>query len=317
VRPPAVVPVVLLGVSLVALAARPARAFEDYEGTRALGMGGATRAWALGDSALLLNPAGMSLAKIYNLEAAYGYGSRLSEQLLHASIVDSTSASTLAGGVYYTYRIDKPGGLSGHAHEAGAALSLPFGERVAVGGTLKWFRFEGADDDPHPLAGAPATTSSGLTFDVGATVRPSETLSFAVVGANLVDRHHGQAPRSVAYGGAFVPGHDVVIALDGVTTFTRDDLTGARGTGVRAGLEIALAQRVALRAGGGTDPAASAGYLAAGGSILSEIGAVDVGARGDLFPYGTGSRSVFLGVSLRLFVPGAVASAAAAAGQSP
>ena len=309
---------VLLVVSLATVGARPARAFEGFEGTRALGMGGATRAWALGDSALLLNPSGMSLAKIYNLEASYGYGSRLSENLFHASIVDSTSASTLAGGVYYTYRLDQPQGVSGTAHEAGAALSLPFSQFVAFGGTLKWFRFEGADDAPHAPAGTPSTTSSGLTFDLGTTIRPTENLSFAFVGANLVDRHHGQAPRALTYGAALVPFHDVVIALDGVTNLTRDDYTNARGTGVRAGAEVALAQRVALRLGGGTDPAVGVGYLSAGGSILSEIGAIDVGARGDLFPYRTGSaRNVFVGVSLRLFVPGAVSSAAAASGQSP
>jgi hypothetical protein len=305
-------------VSLVMLEPRPARAFESFEGTRALGMGGATRAWALGDSALLLNPSGMSLAKIYNLEASYGYGSRLSEQLFHASIVDSTSASTLAGGVYYTYRLDKPADLSGHAHEVGAALSLPFTDRFALGATLKWFRFEGADDAPHAAAGAPPTTSSGFTFDVGTTVRPTENLSFAVAGSNLVNREHGQAPRAIGYGAAFVPNQNLVVTLDGLTTFTRDDFTGARGTGVRAGAELALAQRVGLRAGGGTDPAAQTGYLAAGASILSEVGAVDVGARADLFPYGSGSgHHVFIGVSLRLFVPAAVASAAATSGQSP
>jgi hypothetical protein len=299
------------------LLAPPAGAFEDFDGTRALAMGGATRAWALGDSALLLNPSGMSLAKIYNVEGSYAYGRRLSEQFLHASVVDSTSESTIAGGLYYTYRFDERGGVSGHSHEVGAALSLPFGDRFAIGSTLKWFRFQGADDNPSAAPGAAATTSSGLTFDVGATLRATPDLSFAVVGVNLVDREHGQAPRMVTYGAAFVPVQDVVVAVDGVTTLTRDDVTGARGTGVRAGLEAVLAQRVALRAGGGTDPAAGVGYLAAGASIISEIGAVDVGARGDLFPYRTGSeRSFFLGASLRLFVPGAVATAAANAQSS-
>jgi hypothetical protein len=300
--------VAMIGV----LGARPARAFEGYEGTRALAMGGATRAWALGDSALLLNPSGMSLAKAYNVEAAYAYGSRLSEQFLHASVVDSTSESTLAGGIYYTYHLDKPAGLSGHAHEAGAALALPIGNAIAFGGTLKWFRFEGADNGFVATPGGlvPSTsTSTGLTFDVGATLRPSQSLSFAFVGVNLVDRHHIQAPRMITYGAAYLPASQLVVAVDGVTALTDDTLTGTSGTGVRGGLEASLAQRVILRAGGGTDPVAGAGYLAAGISVLSEVGAIDAGARGDLFPYRTGSeRSFFVGVSLRLFVPGAVAS---------
>jgi len=288
-----------------------ARAFDDFEGTRAVGMGGSGRAWALADSAVLLNPSGMSLAKAYNVEASYAYGSRLREQFLHASVVDSTSATGLAGGLYYTYRFDKTTGLAaGHGHEVGGALSLPIGTSVAVGGTLKWFRLVGADNG----AASPATaTWDGFTTDVGATVRPDPTLSFAVVGVNLVDKHRGQVPRMVTYGAAYLPIPEIVLALDGVTSFTRDDVTGTRGTGLRAGIEGALAQRVALRAGGGTDPVAGMGFLAAGLSAVSEMGALDVGVRGDLFQYGTGgTRNLFLGVSLRLFVPGAVASAAAA-----
>jgi hypothetical protein len=312
-RAAAVVP--LLTVAVLAFGPRRAAAFEGFEGTRALSMGGATRAWALGDSAVLLNPSGMSLAKIYNVEGSYGYGNRLSEHFFHASVVDSTSASTIGGGLYYTYHLAEPAGVSGHAHEVGAALSLPLGPYLCVGGTLKWFRFEGADDNPSATM---PTTSTGLTFDVGATVRATENFSLAFVGANLVDRHHGEAPRSLGYGAAFLPTKEIVIALDGVTTLTPDDYTGARGTGARAGVEASIAQRVAVRAGGGTDPAVRAGYLAAGVSVLSEVGAVDVGARGDLFPYGAGaSRHVFLGVSLRLFVPSAVASAAAATAPSP
>src|SRR5450432_4168633 len=114
-----------------------ARAFDDFEGTRAVGMGGSGRAWALADSAVLLNPSGMSLAKAYNVEASYAYGSRLREQFLHAAVVDSTSDTTLAGGLYYTYHIAHapPAAVAGHAHEAGFALSLPFGTAVTAGGT--------------------------------------------------------------------------------------------------------------------------------------------------------------------------------------
>jgi hypothetical protein len=285
-------------VLLLAAVARPALALEGFEGTRAESMGGATRAWALSDSAPLLNPSGMSLVKAYNVEAAYAYGTRLDDQFLHASIVDSTSASNIAGALYYTYHLDKPTSLvSGHDHEAGAALSAPIGSYLSLGATGKWFKLEGAD------AGPTGANTGGLTFDVGATMRPTPIFSLAIVGANLIDLHSGQAPQELTYGAAFIPTAELVLALDGVTSFTRDDVTGQRGTGVKIGGELSLAQRVALRVGGGTDPMRGVGYLAAGASILSEVAAVDFGARGDLFPYGTGSaRNVFLGVSLRLFV---------------
>jgi hypothetical protein len=291
---------------LIAVAlARPAAAFEEYEGTRALGMGGATRAWALGSTGPLLNPSGMSLGKIYNVEAAYGYASRLKAQFLHASIVDSTSAAKLAGGLYYTYRSDGVTGTpAGHGHEVGAALSLPVGY-LSAGVTAKWFRLEGADRGTQLAPG-------GVTFDVGLTVRPVERLSLAVVGANLRDLHAGQAPVTVAYGAAFLPVPEVVVALDGLTSLTSDDLTGLRGTGVRAGAEGTFVQRVTVRAGGGTDPMLGVGYLAAGVSALSEVGAVDFGVRGDLWSLETGAaRHVFVGLSLRLFL-GAEASESAA-----
>jgi hypothetical protein len=282
---------------LVAVVARPALAFEEFEGTRAEGMGGATRAWALADSAPLLNPSGMSLVKAYNVEASYAYGSRLSNQFIHASIVDSTSALGLAGGLYYTYHLDDHGGDEhGHDHEAGVALSLPIGSYLALGATGKWFRLQGADTGP-------GQSSGGLTFDVGATIRPLPILSLAIVGVNLSDLNNGQAPQMLTYGAAFIPLPSLVLALEGVTSYTRDAVSGRRGTGVRLGGESAMAQRAAFRLGGGTDPVLGVGYLSAGASLISEVAAVDVGLRGDLFPIDTGSaRNVVLGVSLRLFV---------------
>src|SRR5450432_1019816 len=285
-----------------------ARAFDDFEGTRAVGMGSATRAWALGDSAVLLNPAGMSLAKAYNVEASYAYGSRLSEQFLHAAVVDSTSDTTLAGGLYYTYHIahSPPAAVAGHAHEAGFALSLPFGTAVTAGGTLKWFRLEGSDDGPAVLN--PATSRDAVTFDLGATVRPMPTLVIACAGQNLRDLDAPQVTPLIGYGVAYLPLPELVVDVDGVTRLRSGP--GA-STGVRAGVEGTVAQRVTIRGGGGTDPNVGAGYLAAGVSILSEVAAVDVGVRGDLFPYRTGTtRDIFVGLSLRLFVAGAVASTA-------
>jgi hypothetical protein len=134
-------------------------------------------------------------------------------------------------------------------------------------------------------------------------VRPSTNLALAVVGSNLRDLEAGQAPRMLSYGVAFGTA-ELVVALDGVTSFTRDDVSLRKGTGGGAGLEWTLPQRVAVRAGGGYDPMLGVGYVAGGVSALSEVGAVDVGVRGDLFRFQTGSeRNVFLGVSLRLFVP--------------
>ena len=103
-------------VAIALAASPPALAFEGYEGTRVMGMGGASRAWALGDAGPLLNPSGMSIVKSYVLEGGYTYGRRLGENFLHASIVDGTSTFNIAGGVYYTYHHITPPGTTGQSH---------------------------------------------------------------------------------------------------------------------------------------------------------------------------------------------------------
>src|SRR5450755_852320 len=213
-------------------------------------MGGASRAWAIGDEGPLLNPSGMTVAKTYDIEAAYGYASaanlpasaapnRLADSFLHASIVDSTSSYNLAGGLYYTYHTaDRGGGVSAHGHEMGFALALPFGEFVSLGGTVKYFRIE--DDDVF------AGKSGGLTFDLGATVRPAPMLSLALVGSNLRDLGNSQATQGVGYGAALIPTPNLVVALDGLTRLTPDNQTGRKGTSVMAGADLTIAARIGV-----------------------------------------------------------------------
>lgn len=297
----------LLFASLLALVSTPALAYDDYWGTRVLGMGGASRAFAIGDAGPLLNPSGMSLIKTYTVEGGYEYAHRFSENFLHASVVDATSSYNLAGGLYYTYHFASPPGLpSGHGHEAGAALSLPFGEILALGATVKYDRFSGDDTGPDDHTG-------GFTFDVGATLKPLRALSFAAVGMNLYDLHNGETPRGVGYGAAYIPIPNLLIALDGRTTFTPDNHTGRKGTSVMAGGDWTFAERIAVRLGGGYDAASGSGYLTAGVSGLAEIGAIDAGFRQDIsqpeLAAGMNARrQTVLGLSLRLFIPASQAA---------
>ena len=82
---------------VIALGAAPraALAVEGFVGTRPLAMANSGRAWALGDSGLLLNPAGMSLTKAYTVEGSYVYGSAAGgTHFAHASIVDSSRSGS-------------------------------------------------------------------------------------------------------------------------------------------------------------------------------------------------------------------------------
>jgi hypothetical protein len=281
----------------VMLAAQPAaRAFEGFTPTQALGMGRASRAWAVGDAGPLLNPSGMTLLKAYTLEGTYGYGTRLSDQYLHASVVDDTSSYNLAGGLYYTYNTTDPsGGPSGHGHEAGLSLAFPFGNYVAIGATLKYFNLAGSDVvNDH---------DGGITFDLGITARPIPLLSIGLVGSNLRSLDNSLATQSIGYGVAVLPVPGLVLAADGVTRFTADNVTGRKGTSGMAGASYTLFGKLGIRAGGGYDAATGAGYGTFGLSAISEIGALDGGVRQDLTRGDGGKRETVVGISLRLFIP--------------
>ena len=271
---------------------------DDFTGTRALGMGDATRAFAIGDSGPLLNPSGMSLVKNFQvMEGTYGYSSRLHAHTLHASMVDNTSAFGIGGGLYYSYRAAEPGGPAGtgHGHEGGFALSVPIAGRVSLGGTIKYFKLSGED--------APGNHTGGATYDLGTTVNLMPKLSVAVVGTNLRDLDNSHATQGVGYGVAVTPIADLIIAADGFTRFTPDNHTGRKGTGFMVGGELTLAAKFALRAGGGYDPATANGYGALGVSAVSDIGAIDGSVRQDLVVRGDTSRATIAMVSLRLFIP--------------
>jgi hypothetical protein len=286
------------------LVSAPAQAFEGFVGTRALGMGGASRAAAASGTGPLLNPSGMSLLDTYNVEAAYHYlfTSAGHDQFFHGSIVDSTSAYKVAGGFYYTYHADDPNGVvSGHGHELGLALSFPFGERVSVGGTLKYFNLSG---DEQAVG-----SNDNFTADAGITIRPTKGFSIGVVGTNLRNLHTGVAPVTLGYGLAVTAIPDVLFVLDGVTNFTTVASFAAdpppperKATSVMGGGEVLLAKTVALRAGGGYDGVTQNGYFSAGLSGVSEAGALDVGVRQDAFREGSAPRETIAGVSVRLFV---------------
>jgi hypothetical protein len=282
-------------VLAMGVAPRRARALEGFVGTRALGMANSGRAWAVGESGILLNPAGMSLLKAYTVEGSYVFNSAAGgANFFHASVVDSTSDLNLAGGLSYTYLSDAPGGIGGTAHEGIAALSLPFGDLLALGTSLRYVYATGSE--------RVGSSGSGFTLDVGGTLRPNPKLSFALVGADLTNLVQ-EGGRAIGYATAYFPIPDLALVLDGLTHIG-SDFSGHGRTSVLGGGELALAGRVVLRAGLGYEGPPGTLRGSAGAAVQSEIGAVDVGVQGDLTTSSTQpTRAYVLGVSLRLFVP--------------
>ncbi len=282
---------VALAAAGLILAAAPAWAGDlQVVPPRSLGMGGSLRGMAAGGGALMLNPSGISLARSYVVEGSYQYLNREQGHLGHVSIVDSTSGFNVGGGVYYTYATASPDPAADTGrHEAGGALSFPFGDKVSVGGTLRYVR-----------ARRGATRTSGLTFDAGMTVRPVPILTLGVVGYGLHDLHDAQVPRAVGGGIALAPTEQLLIAVDGLFDSRTSEAAQGKSLSVFGGVEYTWASRVAFRLGGGRGGADVRTFGTAGASLLSEIGALDLAARTDL----SGSdKEVFIGLAGRLFVP--------------
>jgi hypothetical protein len=265
-------------------------------GTRAVGLAGALRGAATGDSALTLNPSGMSLMRAYVIEAAYAHDSAgsVDSNLGRLSIVDSTSGFNLAGGVYYQYLSEELGaGIGRSGHEGGAALSLPLGEHLFVGGLVKYLRLH---------TDGVAALTKGFTFDAGMTVKPVGAVTIGVVGQNLVDMHTDRAPRTVGGGVTVGATADFLLTFDALYDFTTKRDLGSSGQvwSFMGGAEYLFAKQFALRAGGGRRGVSEHGYIAGGASYIAQIGAVDFGFQQDL---GGSAKETFIGASARLFLP--------------
>lgn len=281
-------------------------AFPDYSGSRGLAMGGAGRADARGGQGPLLNPAGMSLSRLYTLEGAYQFINNGGGHLAHASVVDSTSGFNLAGALFYSYRTfttptgPAPGGatpgmgeFSGHA--PGISLSFPFGGYLLVGLSGKYLSLSGG---PPELDGR--NSHSGFTGDAGAIVRVGSLVSLSVTGYNLRDLSTVYAPVSMGYGIALTPIPDFVIAADGYHDFTTTDPARGVTTTVGGGAEYSFQRKVVFRVGGGRDGRSRHGYVSGGLAAMSELGAIDFGIRQDI---SGDAKLTFIALGLRLFVP--------------
>jgi hypothetical protein len=274
----------ILGIATPAVAGVPA-----LPGPRATGIANALRSAATGDSALLLNPSGMSLVRSYVVEASYTndhLGGTAHDA--HLSIVDSTSGFNLAGGLYYTYATSPT--VSGH--EGGVALSFPIADRVFIGGLVKYLYLT----QKEPL---PPGTLKGFTFDVGVTVRPVSVVSIGLVAQSLVDRETSRAPRTLGGGVSVSPTPDFLLSFDAVYDYS---VSSNKVWHYMGGGEYLFAKKLGVRAGGGHRGDTKATYLSAGASLVSEVGALDAGFQQDV----SGSlKETIFAVGARLFVPAA------------
>lgn len=310
-------------VSVVALAT-PARAQNDFVGTRAMGMGEAQRATATGASGPLLNPAGMSLVRQYVIEGMYGIKIETVGHHANVSVVDSITAR-VAAGLFYSFIYETPrlgfnwaGGkvdseqITRTGHAAGLSLSLPLGDHFILGATAKYLHID--TTAPLPMGTVPdhltLDSVNGVTFDVGMILKLGDRFNIALIGYNLWDHGSRESPLSLGIGLAYVPiptlslNFDTVINFTGYQDYKVDMMTGKVSLNQRTtarlgpGIEWVVSSKVPLRAGVVYDSGLPATYLTLGLGYLSSAFGIDLSYRAKV----QGGIENFLILGLRIFI---------------
>lgn len=215
-------------------------------------MGGALNALGVSTAALYLNPANLSLARVYHLEALGALIPEAQRESVGVAVVDSVlNTSRLAGGVSLDWSQFDPNGIHRIWTDVRAGLAMPVGDHLAFGATGRWLRAnQSVDAGPFGTSlasgGAPAAPLyNGVTFDLGATAVIVDGLQVALVGHNLTNPGTPIAPTTAAAGiGYTTP--TFAVEADGLLDFTTWGRTEGR---VMGGAEAFVADRYALRAG--------------------------------------------------------------------
>lgn len=185
-----------------------AHAAPGLDGTRNLGMGGATRASATGSGAMLTNPANMGFTRQFLIDPVYqaqvennthGVGIQAMDSLLNPRVAVGLGYIATLGVPRVTFDDDRGGShelaLFHMAHEVGLPVAvnavpgwLAFGVRPKF--LQSSLRFTDGQGDPHDAK--KERYAFGLDFAM--TVSIKQYVNVAVVGQNLV----GPAPPVTA-----------------------------------------------------------------------------------------------------------------------
>ena len=186
----------------------PAQANPGLEGTRNLGLGGATRASATGSSAYFVNPAAMSMTRSLEVTTDYQAAVERNTHGFGVAAVDSMNSPRVALGLGYSTMLGAPKigfqelgaeaprelKMSHRAQEVGLGLSIVVIKRLLVIGVKPKYqnsslRFVDSDEtrqDAQP-------THHAFGVDVGASVSILGWVNLAFVGYNL------SGPKAPAY----------------------------------------------------------------------------------------------------------------------
>lgn len=209
-----------------------------------LSMGGAFRALADTNAAILLNPAGIALRKgIVSVGGDYLYSGYTEANTFDVSIVDFKTLGFLALGLEYDFNKFKAVGSDVTANQITLTGAVPFADIVYVGLGVKYY-FSSIDT---PLISTP----DAADVDMGLLVRPIPMVSFALTGHNLIQGYKfPEYPLTMGFGAALNLQPHARIAID----MTKDFASPAAQTlNAYFGADLRLVEGYHLRGGFGLD----------------------------------------------------------------
>ncbi|MCA9670059.1 MAG: hypothetical protein KC503_30900 [Myxococcales bacterium] len=264
-----------------------AAAARDLTGARSMALGGALRAQPAGVAGPLLNPAGLSMARMYSISAIYQYRGSDQASQMNAAVIDSVTAK-LAAGLFYSFThaspertLALPNGAykleeTLNTHEVGLSLAYPLGNIAMIGVTGRYVNKQGTLPDDAPT-GLSTADVSRFTMDVGGLVRLGQLFSVAVVGYNLIAVGDRDFPRSLGLGAAFTPAPVLSLMFDSVIDFSSDPEKAKAS--FHGGAEVFLAKMYAIRGGAMHDMLRRASYVTGGLGLVSRRIGVEFGLR--------------------------------------
>lgn len=229
--------------------------YGDVETARTAALAGATRAFGIGTSGLYLNPAAMSLSRVYHLEALAQIAPEARRQTYGATAVDSIT-SRLSGGIGGHYGVQDSSGLKRAWTDIRFALGYPFSDKLhaGIGGRYLNLRQDGLGvlGDSYVSGGLHNDAIlDSFSFDAGLVARPVPQLAIGIVGTNLSHPDNGFQPTTLG-GGVGFGSEDFTIEGDVVADFTTwTDKNGGSRTTLRAmlGGEYLVADHFPIRLG--------------------------------------------------------------------
>ncbi|MCL2325085.1 MAG: hypothetical protein FWC40_01075 [Proteobacteria bacterium] len=145
--------------------------------TRAIGLSNAMTASASGTSAVWHNPAAISSALMYALDAEYRYTHQDGGHAVIANLLDMKSNRRLGAQIGYLYEYSKPHDKPQHLNHLRLGLAMPLADNlISLGltGTYSHIKYGGEK------------VLAQFSMDVGLVVRPTQWLSLAFAAQNLI-----------------------------------------------------------------------------------------------------------------------------------